>query len=101
MAPYFQNAEFYVAPVFSGAGMKVKVAEALSYGLTVVGSHHALVGYEESAPFVIETNTAEEFLYGIEKVQSNPASKEQCLGRYNTLYTIQRSAADFERVFSK
>lgn len=101
MAPYFQNAEFYVAPVFSGAGMKVKVAEALSYGLAVVGSHHALIGYEEAMPFVVEANTVEEFFAGIKKVQDCPFSKEKCLERYNSLYTIKRSASDFQSVFCK
>ena len=99
MAPFFQNADMYVAPVFSGAGMKVKVAEALSYGLTVIGSHHALIGYEEAEPFVVEANTPQEFLAGIQAVQEHPNSKEQCQEKYQTLYTIERSGADFRRAF--
>jgi len=43
--PYFEKASIYLAPIFSGAGMKVKVAEALSYGLPVIGTSHALTGY--------------------------------------------------------
>lgn len=46
MSPYFSKADLYVAPVFDGAGMKVKVAEAMSYGLPVVGTDHAFIGYE-------------------------------------------------------
>lgn len=45
MAPYFYNAELYIAPIFDGAGMKVKVAEAMSYALPVVGTSHAFEGY--------------------------------------------------------
>ena len=45
MKPYFEKASIYLAPIFSGAGMKVKVAEALSYGLPVIGTNHALTGY--------------------------------------------------------
>lgn len=100
MAPLFQNADMYVAPVFSGAGMKVKVAEALSYGLTVIGSHHALIGYEEAEPFIVEANTPQEFLAGIQAVQKQPNSKEQCQEKYQTLYTIKRSGAAFYDVFS-
>ena len=44
--PYFRHALAYVAPILSGAGMKVKIAEALSYGLTVFGTPHALLGYD-------------------------------------------------------
>ena len=46
MKPYFERALIYLAPIFSGAGMKVKVAEALSYGLPVIGTSHALTGYK-------------------------------------------------------
>ena len=46
MEPYFKEADLAVAPVFDGAGMKVKVAEALSWGLPVVGTSHAFEGYE-------------------------------------------------------
>lgn len=35
-----------IAPILTGAGMKVKVAESLAVGLPVVASSEALVGYE-------------------------------------------------------
>lgn len=38
----------FVAPILNGAGMKVKIAEALSMGLPVIGTAEALVGYEEA-----------------------------------------------------
>ena len=47
MSPYYNSADIYLAPIFYGAGMKVKVAEALAFGLTVVGTGHAFIGYEE------------------------------------------------------
>lgn len=37
-----------VAPIEKGAGMKVKVADALSMGLSILASEEALVGYEEA-----------------------------------------------------
>lgn len=46
MKPYFEKADIAIAPVFTGAGMKVKVAEALSFGLPVVGTTHAFEGYQ-------------------------------------------------------
>lgn len=46
MAPYMEMADIAIAPIFDGAGMKVKVAEALSYQLPVIGTPHAFVGYE-------------------------------------------------------
>lgn len=101
MAPYFTNADFYVAPVFSGAGMKVKVAEALSYGLAVVGSHHALIGYEEAVPYATEANAPEEFLNAMQHLEHTAVSRTLCLQRYQELYTIDRSGADFRKAFSE
>lgn len=46
MNTYFERADVVLAPVFDGAGMKVKVAEALSYGKPVIGTEHAFIGYE-------------------------------------------------------
>ena len=62
MKPYFLNADIYVAAVNEGAGMKVKVAEALSYGLPVIGSQHAFIGYENIKYGKFLANKAEEFL---------------------------------------
>lgn len=103
MTPYFQNASLYVAPVFSGAGMKVKVAEALSYGLTVIGAKHALIGYEESVPFCIEANAAEEFKTEILRyfsIEHDEAWKKACQEKFCQLYTMKRSAQDFEQVMN-
>lgn len=46
MSVYFSRAKYYIAPIFSGTGMKVKVAEAMMYGLPIVASEHALIGYQ-------------------------------------------------------
>lgn len=46
MAQIFESADIYFAPVREGSGMKTKVAEALSHGLPVVATPHALSGYE-------------------------------------------------------
>ena len=43
---YFFHAAAYIAPIFRGAGMKVKIAESLSYGLNIVGTPHAVLGYK-------------------------------------------------------
>ena len=53
-----------IAPLQSGAGMKTKIAEALSYGMAVIGSDEAWVGYEaiEEAAGVWHANSAEEYV---------------------------------------
>lgn len=96
--PYYQNADLYVAPIFYGAGMKVKVAEALSYGLMVVGSHHALIGYNESKTCCVEANTATEFQAAIKHCLETKIPKEQCITEFENYYSIQRSINSYDEI---
>lgn len=61
-----------VAPIPTGAGMKVKVAETLSMGLPIAGSDEALVGYEDAIRDdklggIRRANTVAEFTQAIRK----------------------------------
>lgn len=46
---YYEEADLVVAPIFSGGGMKVKTAEALSYGKIVLGTLESTIGYWDLA----------------------------------------------------
>ena len=64
----YTQALAFVAPVFSGAGMKVKVAEALMHGLPVVGTPLALRGYIDrdlDTPHLMTATTADDFARAI------------------------------------
>lgn len=67
-----------VAPIQSGAGMKVKVAETLSMGLLIAASDEALIGYEkalsESDKGIIRANTAKEYHEAIEQYLKSDTS---------------------------
>ena len=43
---WYERAQFVIAPIFDGSGMKTKVAEALMFGKKVVGTPEAFSGYE-------------------------------------------------------
>ncbi|WP_166667400.1 glycosyltransferase family 4 protein [Hypnocyclicus thermotrophus] len=63
LAEYYYNANFIVAPIFSGSGMKVKTAEALMYGKTIFGTKEAFEGYElEFGKIGEECNSRDEFI---------------------------------------
>jgi glycosyltransferase involved in cell wall biosynthesis len=47
LTQWYHDANFVIAPIFDGSGMKTKVAEALMYGKKVIGSKEAFVGYED------------------------------------------------------
>lgn len=92
MVPYFEHASLYVAPIFRGAGMKVKVAEAFSYGLNVIGTEHALIGYDESKKFSYEANDEESFKKYIKELIVKKTNKEECVEMFDNTYSIEKSA---------
>ena len=47
LAPWYLGAQFVIAPIFDGSGMKTKVAEALMFGKRIVGTAEAFSGYED------------------------------------------------------
>jgi glycosyltransferase involved in cell wall biosynthesis len=46
--PWYRGAAVVIAPLLSGAGLKFKVAQAMAYGLPVVGTPVAADGYREA-----------------------------------------------------
>ena len=64
----YREAAALVAPIFSGAGMKVKVAESLMHGCPVIGTPFALRGYVDgiSRPHLIAAESIEEYLLAID-----------------------------------
>ena len=92
LTPYYREVRAFIAPVFSGAGMKVKVAEALMHGLPVIGSPLALRGYTDRSretPHLLEATTVEAFVDAIEACRLAPPA----------WYASAR--ADFEHRFSR
>ena len=46
LSHFYYNADIVVLPIFYGAGMKTKTAEALMYGCPIIGTLEAFEGYE-------------------------------------------------------
>lgn len=65
LKPYYEKSNFVVTPIFSGAGMKVKVAEALNFGKVVIGTSFSFIGYENpniNTSFLIKAETANDYI---------------------------------------
>lgn len=88
MSPYFNEASIYVAPVFDGAGMKVKVAEALGWGLPVVSTSHALIGYEGVDSVCIQADSKEEFIVAVQKYIDDLPTKQSIRNVFEKKYGI-------------
>jgi glycosyltransferase involved in cell wall biosynthesis len=106
MKPYFENALIYLAPIFTGAGMKVKVAEALSYGLPVIATSHALTGYK-----IIDrengyrADCADEYIESLEhyarlSVEDKSLFKKKAYQLFLDDHSIVESKKSFQKIIS-
>ena len=78
LAPFYNNADIIVAPIFSGGGMKQKTAEAFAYGKTFIGTTESMQGYEEELDLldkefkiVFSCDTREEQLDAFRYIEKN------------------------------
>lgn len=71
LADWYREAQFVIAPIFDGSGMKTKVAEALMYGKKIIGTPEAFSGYEDVVNRVGWCcETADDFVAAISSAQS-------------------------------
>lgn len=103
---YYLNANVVIAPIFSGGGMKVKTAEALSYGKTIFGTKEAFEGYEVDYDKVGGLcNTAEEFIEKINKYikwweeNNKPKFNEYSETIFKEKYSYESSLEKFKKLF--
>lgn len=68
LSSIYSNANVVIGPIFEGAGMKVKTAEAFSYGKNFIGTDESLEGYKEKIAVDLKNNgvyicnTAQEYI---------------------------------------
>ncbi|HEI9845845.1 glycosyltransferase [Morganella morganii] len=69
ISEFYNKIDIFIAPIFTGGGMKVKISEALSYNKPIIASSFALIGYEKVIDNlnVFIANSPNEF---IEKIQN-------------------------------
>lgn len=71
---YYQFCDVVIAPLTDGGGMKIKTAEAISFGKTFVGSSESLNGYYEEMSdqikekFVFRCDDITEYLRAFDKI---------------------------------
>jgi glycosyltransferase involved in cell wall biosynthesis len=62
LSEMYYGASAFIAPLFYGSGMKVKIAEALMYGKKIIATPLAYYGYEIDNSSCAVCNIAEEFI---------------------------------------
>jgi hypothetical protein len=56
LAQYYEYTDVVIAPLVDGGGMKIKTAEAFSYGKVFMGSSESLHGYYDNLPDALKNN---------------------------------------------
>ena len=91
LAPYFEEADIMILPIFAGSGMKVKTCESLMYGKNILATDEALEGYAiEQGVSAWRCNNAEEFIAAIQEFVQHPrprfnqAARQCFLDNYST-----------------
>lgn len=79
MTKYFNGALAVVAPIFYGAGMKVKIAESMSYGNLIITTTHAFKGYEAASGLLFLADDKSSYLNNIKMVLSMSENELQTL----------------------
>lgn len=62
LVDFYEKADFMIMPIFSGSGMKVKTAEALMYGKTIIGTKEAFEGYNVTSDIGFVCSSVEDFV---------------------------------------
>lgn len=100
LAPYLNEADVMVLPIFSGSGMKVKTCESFMYGKNVIATSEAFEGYEVDYDKVGgKCDTADEFVRKLKEFESSPRprfnvySRQMYLEKYSNeaIFGIYRS----------
>lgn len=88
--PYLHQVDILVLPLQSGAGSKLRVLEAMSAGVCVVGSPLALVGAGLTTSTRL-ANNHEEFVHAICQLAQNPKSRHKMVLEARQLVTERYS----------
>lgn len=99
---YYYKSKMVVSPIFSGAGMKTKTAEALMYGKTILGTKEAFEGYEVDEKCMHICNSGAEYVKTINELQG----KEEYINRtsrslYLAKYSYKASISVLQTIFAR
>lgn len=73
---YYRDCDICIIPIFSGAGLKVKVLEAIGCAIPTISSSFALNGYYELENEMVVANKPDEFIEGIMRLSSSALERE-------------------------
>ena len=105
LTQYYLKAAMMIGPIFEGGGMKVKTAEALSYGKYYIGTRESLEGYYDHADdhvkrFIRQANTAEEYIREINEAVEHGINNyyPEVVEYYDKYYSVSALNRQMEEI---
>ena len=101
---FYYNADIFVSTLFSGGGMKTKIAEAMMFSLPIIGTNEAFQGYDFDHSLIgINSTEPNKIISFINNVDNN----RQLLGTYSAKsrqiflenYSINTSVEKLNKLF--
>lgn len=88
--PVIANSIATISPVFSGAGVKVKVVESLACGTPVIGSDIAFEGISETfSDFMVKTDSADDYINAITELSLSLSTRQSFKQKFMKQYQKQ------------
>lgn len=105
---YLYEADIFIAPLFSGGGMKAKSIEAISLGKCFVGNEESLAGFWEEMDDTVKNQVIFNCATAEDWIQTLNTLSEQEICKFNpALYEIflkkfsyERTKEDFRRILN-
>lgn len=94
----FSGASAFVAPVFSGSGSKVKIAEALMWGKKIIATKFSLAGYDWPNADVDICSSDKDFINAINKCNPNEIFSQKNRNLYLQKYSPQANIEYFKDI---
>jgi len=103
LAPYYAGAKCVLAPIFTGAGMKVKVADALMHGKCVIGSGFSFIGYEKAIEqgVCVACESADDFVATINRFQGSDVLDEAAMDVFKQEFSYDAGRRRLELIIAK
>lgn len=106
LVPYYEYCDLVIAPLTDGGGMKIKTAEAFSFGKVFLGSEESLHGYIEELPLsivnktVFQCDSAEDYMKILNKLSKIEIShkNEELVSIYEEKYSVEAAFAVMKKI---
>lgn len=99
---FYESVDVIFSPITTGAGMKVKIAEAMSYNKKIIASQFSLIGYEKSKKCedIISCLVLDDYIAAIKKFNELNGVKSSTIDFFNEYYSKDACKKYFEAIFT-